>query len=75
MPSLERTASRRPAESEYSYRRTLGMREILPAIAVGIGAGLLGFYIARLLLQRTPLRIARSSNAIRSNRAERPSRA
>jgi hypothetical protein len=75
MPSLERTPSRGPADGEYTYRRRLGVREILPAIAVGIGAGLLGFYIARLMLQRTPLRVARTSVKSRSHRTERSSRA
>lgn len=75
MPSLERTPSRGHADGEYTYRRKLGVREMLPAIAVGIGAGLLGFYVAKLLLQRTPLRVARSSARSRSHRTERSSRA
>ena len=49
------------AYSQYSYRRPLGLRELLPALGVGIGAGLFAFYITRLLLQRTPLRIERST--------------
>jgi hypothetical protein len=39
----------------YYYRRRLGVRELLPAIAVGVGAGLVAFYLARLMAQRTPL--------------------
>jgi hypothetical protein len=45
-----------PAGTEYTYRRALGVRELLPAIGVGVGAGLVAFYLARLFLQRTPLR-------------------
>jgi len=39
----------------YVYRRPLDGREILPAVGVGIAAGLVAFYVARLFLQRTPL--------------------
>ena len=39
----------------YSYRRPLGVRELLPAVGVGVGVGLLAFYVARVLLERTPL--------------------
>ena len=39
----------------YVYRRSLSSRELLPAIGVGIAAGLAGFYVARLFLERTPL--------------------
>ncbi|HUF28110.1 MAG TPA: hypothetical protein VMM18_14135 [Gemmatimonadaceae bacterium] len=39
----------------YHYRRSLGARESLPAVGVGIVVGLAGFYLARLLIQRTPL--------------------
>jgi len=41
--------------SEYYYRRELSLRELLPALGAGVAAGLLGFYIARIYLQRTPL--------------------
>jgi hypothetical protein len=41
--------------AEYYYRRTLSVRELLPAVGVGIGAGAVAFYIAKLLLERTPL--------------------
>jgi hypothetical protein len=49
-PLFEATDNR-----HYYYRRRLGVRELLPAIAVGVGAGLAAFYLARLLAQRTPL--------------------
>ena len=41
--------------TEYVYRRALGARELLPALGVGVGVGALAFYVAYLLLQRTPL--------------------
>src|SRR5215207_4351345 len=39
----------------YIYRRPLAGRELLPAIGVGVAAGLVAFYVARLFLQQTPL--------------------
>lgn len=53
MPIAERTIAPPPT---YYYRRPLSLRDVLPAVGVGIGAGLTAFYIARLFLQRTPLR-------------------
>jgi len=58
---LEMLESDYPADSplfadEYYYRRSLTPRELLPAVGVGVGAGLIAFYIARVLLERTPLR-------------------
>ena len=41
--------------TDYYYRRYLTLREQLPAIGVAVGAGLAAFYVARLLIQRTPL--------------------
>jgi hypothetical protein len=41
---------------EYYYRRPLTPRELVPALGVGVGVGLVTFYIARILLQRTALR-------------------
>ena len=40
---------------DYYYRRQLGAADLLPAIGVGIAAGLAGFYLVQLLIQRTPL--------------------
>lgn len=62
MPTSERQSLRRPQRDpdvEYSYRRPLRLRELLPAVGIGIGAGLFAFYITRLLLQRTPLQVER----------------
>jgi H+/Cl- antiporter ClcA len=39
----------------YVFRRSLEPRELLPAIGVGVVAGLAAFYVARLFLERTPL--------------------
>ena len=39
----------------YSYRRDLSATELIPAIGAGMAVGLAAFYVARLLLQRTPL--------------------
>jgi hypothetical protein len=39
----------------YTYRRDLGAVELIPAIGVGIAVGLAAFYVATLLVQRTPL--------------------
>lgn len=41
--------------TEYYYRRRLTVRELLPAVGIGIGAGAVAFYVARVLLERTPL--------------------
>jgi hypothetical protein len=46
---------RRDARESYVYRRPLSGRALLPALAIGVGAGLLAFYVARLFVQRTPL--------------------
>jgi hypothetical protein len=46
---------RRDARESYVYRRPLSGRKLLPALAIGVGAGLVAFYIARLFAQRTPL--------------------
>ena len=58
MPASEKI-TRRDAGDRYFYRRPLRFRELWPAIGAGIGAGLIAFYITRLMLQRTPLEIDR----------------
>jgi hypothetical protein len=47
-----------PPATAYTYRRHLEPSELLPAVGIGIGAGLAAFYVARLFLQRTPLDIS-----------------
>ncbi len=39
----------------YHYRRRLELKETLPAVGAAVGAAGVVFYLARLLLQRTPL--------------------
>jgi hypothetical protein len=41
--------------AEYFYRRSLSARELLPAIGIGVAAGVFAFYVARIVFQRTPL--------------------
>jgi hypothetical protein len=41
--------------SDYFYRRELSLPQLLPAIGVAVGVGAAAFYVARILLQRTPL--------------------
>jgi hypothetical protein len=60
---LEMIESNRPVSplfaDEYYYRRPLTPRELLPAAGVGVGVGLIAFYLAKILLERTPLRSER----------------
>lgn len=44
---------RRDARESYTFRRRLSGRELLPALAIGVGAGLVAFYVARLFAQRS----------------------
>jgi len=61
------------AVDNYSYRRSLSARDLLPAVGVGVAAGALAFYIARLLLQRAPVTPAGLALASkRSKRSKRP---
>ena len=72
MPTPETALPRRPrggADTEYSYRRSLSLRELLPAVGVAVGAGLFAFYVTRLLLQRTPLKVERRPRVRGSERA------
>ena len=41
--------------AEYYYRRRLGAKDLLPAVGVGVAAGMAVFYVVQLLIQRTPL--------------------
>lgn len=69
MPSSE---IRRPrphdVDAGYSYRRSLSLQEMLPAIGIGIGVGVFTYYVTRLLLQRTPLRRPASTGLVVSKR-------
>lgn len=57
--------------AKYTYRRKLRATELMPAMAAGFGLGLAGFYLARLLLQRTPV-VPRSSVAGQPARTRPP---
>lgn len=57
--------------AEYNYRRQLGLAELLSAIAIGLGAGLAGFYLARVMAEKTPL-VPRSSATKNIARSEPP---
>lgn len=50
----------------FDYRRKLSLKEQLPAVGAGVGAGIaIGasvFYLARLMMQRTPLRATPAAN-------------
>lgn len=56
--------------SEYYYRRDLDVRDLLPAIGVGVGVGLVAFYVARVLMQRTPLVVPRDGAGSRAAQLE-----
>ena len=54
-PRAERERAGSGSGSQFYYRRTLSGRDLLPAIGVGIAAGILAFYVAQIYLQQTPL--------------------
>ena len=56
----------------YYYRRSRRGRELLPALGVGMAAGLMAFYITHVLLQRTPLTPEGLSPTRRRSRAGTP---
>jgi hypothetical protein len=56
-------------DPKYYYRRSLGVRELMPAIGAAVAAAAATFYVVKLLLERTPLRaepVAREAPARRS---------
>ena len=52
-------------ETDYVYRRRLSERDVLPAVGVGAVVGLVAFYVARILIQRTSLRPERRPRSAR----------
>jgi hypothetical protein len=54
------------AVDNYSYRRSLSVRELLPAVGVGLAAGALVFYIARIMLERAPVTVEGLSRSART---------
>ena len=56
-------------DPKYYYRRSLSVRELMPAIGAAAAAAAATFYVVKLLLERTPLRAepaAREESARRS---------
>ena len=51
----ETNGTRDESVVRYDDRLPVRGRALLPAIAMGVGAGLVVFYIARLFAERTPL--------------------
>jgi hypothetical protein len=49
------TGSRIVPPTVYYVRRELDTREALAAAGIAVGAGLAAFYLARIMLQRTPI--------------------
>jgi hypothetical protein len=70
MPKPEHASRDRHADNEYSYRRPLNLRELMPAIGIGVAVGVFAFYITRVLLQRTPLKLERQPK-VRGRSVER----
>ena len=60
---------RHAARESYSYRRRLSVSELLPVVAIAVGAGVVAFYIARILKQRTALVDDSASRPRRPRRA------
>ena len=42
-------------DPKYYYRRSLTVRELLPAFGAAVGAALVAFYVVRLFIERTPI--------------------
>ena len=49
------SGSRITPPAVYYFRRELDQRETLTAAGIAVGAGLAAFYLARIMLQRTPI--------------------
>ena len=49
------SGSRLTPPTVYYFRRELDARETLTAAGIAVGAGLAAFYLARVMLQRTPI--------------------
>ena len=52
---LAGVGARGSAGEAYYYRRPLGLSDLATAAGIGIGAAVAAFYVASLLIQRTPL--------------------
>ena len=51
-----RRAAAVDVDPKYYYRRSLTVRELMPALAAGAVAGMATFYVVKLFFERTPLR-------------------
>jgi hypothetical protein len=51
----EMNGTRDESDVRYDDRLPVRGRALLPAIAMGVGAGLVVFYIARILAERAPM--------------------
>jgi hypothetical protein len=52
-----RLAEASAVDQRYYYRRSLSVRELLPAVGAAVGAAVVTFYVVRLFIERTPLRV------------------
>ena len=50
-----RRASALGVDPKYYYRRSLSVRELLPAIGAALAAAFVSFYVVRLFIERTPI--------------------
>ena len=63
-------------DPKYYYRRSLSVRELLPAIGAALGAAFVTYYVVKLFIERTPIdRMGRVDDAPRLalHRSERSS--
>jgi hypothetical protein len=63
-PRREATAA---VDQKYYYRRSLTVRELLPALGAAIAAAAATYYLTTLFIERTPL-TARTSVPVRPSR-------
>ena len=52
-----RHAEASAVDQRYYYRRSLSVRELLPAVGAAVGAAVVTFYVVRLFTERTPLQV------------------
>ena len=50
-----RRAEASHVDQKYYYRRSLTVRELMPAMGAAVGAAVVAFYVVKLFMQRTPL--------------------
>ena len=55
----------------YYYRRPLGLADLATAAGIGLGAAVAAFYVASVMIQRTPLDEPRGSRGGRPGRSGR----